>query len=232
MKKFKTPPRPAQRRQSRPTARDLVIGHDNAKDINRGKATLHLRPVRAGDHIKRYKPDQTLNVRAFVGGPTWCKITVTEAFRVPLDQALTLANAMRAGYRTSTELAEAFERSYGQGRSDRMVWVLVFKLDATERPRLLAASGDAPSRYKLGADGRWQHVERHDERDTDRGYTDIQSRALRNEMPALSDDDWKRHVDRTKDLTHGQWVALDHARQQDAIQRAHADRGRNMRRAA
>lgn len=231
MKHFQTPSHPSRRRDPNPKARDLAVGHDNAKAINRGVVTLHIRPSRASDHRKRYTTGQPLNVRAFVGGPTWCKILVSAVERVPLDQALNLANAKHAGYRTTTELAGAFERSYG-GRKDRMVWVVRFRLDATEHPRLLAAAGDAPSRYKVGADGRWRYVERHDERESDRGYTSTPGRALKDELPALSDDDWKRHVEANKDLEHGQWIALDKFREQERIKREHADRGRSMRRRA
>jgi hypothetical protein len=227
-KHFQTP-RHGRKRDPRPTARDLAVGHDNAKAINRGVMTLHIRPVRSSDHRKRYTPDQPLNVRAFTGGPTWCKVIIASVERIPLDQALTLANAKLAGYRTTADLQAAFECSYGTGRSDRMVWVVRFRLDGTETPRMLAASGDAPSSYKLGADGRWHYVERHDERESDRGYTAVASRALRDELPALSDDDWRKHVYRNKDVTHDRWVALDHARERDAMKRAHTERGRMMR---
>ena len=199
MKKFQNPSK-RPRRHPRPVARDIAIGHDNAKAINRGVMRLHLRPVRSTDHAKRYKPGQILNVRAFVGGPTWCKINVTDAARVPLTEALTLENAKLAGYRTSSELRGAFERSYGEGRSDRQVWVIRFSLDTTEAPRLLAESGDSRGRYRLGSDGRWQYVECHDERESDRGYTDTPARALREEPPALRDDDWARHVAKPAEL--------------------------------
>lgn len=194
MKHFQTPSHPSRRRDPNPRARDLAVGHDNAKAIHRGTVTLHLRPVRATDHHRRYAPDRPLNVRAFVGGPTWCKIIIITTERAPLTSALTLANAKQAGYRTTAELQEAHERSYGTGRSDRQVWIIRFRLDATELPRLLAATGDVPSSYKLGADGRWRYVESHDEREGDRGYTSIASRALNDEMPALTDDDYRKHI--------------------------------------
>jgi hypothetical protein len=228
MKHFQTP-RHGRKRAPRPTARDLAVGHDNAKAINRGVMTLHIRPIRSSDHRKRYTPAKPLNVRAFTGGPTWCKIIIVAVERIPLDQALTLANAKHAGYRTTAELAAAFECSYGKGRKDKPVWVVHFRLDLTETPRMLAATGGAPPNYRLGADGRWHYVERHDDREGDRGYTSTVSHALRDELPALSDDDWRTHVARNKDLTHDRWVALDHTRERDAMKRAHTERGRMMR---
>lgn len=230
MKKFTTPPRPSQRRP-RPTARDIAIGHDNAKDVKRGKTTLHLRPVRASDHVKRYTPDQTLNVRAFIGGPTWCQIRVTTADRVPLNQALTLANARLAGHRTTDDLAAAYERSNGTGRADRLVWVLTFQLAAADTPRLLSSVVGSPGSYKVGPDNRWQFVERPEDRETDRGYTTGPD-ALPGEPEALSEDDWKRHVDATRDLEHGQWVALGRLASIGEKARAHTVRGRGMRKAA
>lgn len=229
MKRFQTPSSPSRRRDPRPTARDIAVGHDNAKSIHRGVITLHIRPVKATDHIKRYTPERVLNVRAFVGGPTWCKIHITSAERVPLTRALTLANAKHAGYRTTAELREAHERSYGKGRKDRQVWVIQFRLDVSEQPRLLAVSGDAPARYSLGADGRWHYVQRHDEREGDRGYTSTPSRALRDEFPALSDEDHKRHIEANLDLDHGQWVALSRLNAHAEKARAHTARGRAMR---
>lgn len=168
--------RPSHRRDPRPVARDLVIGHDNAKAVNRGTSTLHIRPVQPRDHFKRYQPDQTLNVRAFVGGPTWCKIAIIEADRVPLTAALNLANAKRAGHRTTTDLRAAFEHSYGEGgRPDRLVWVLVVRLDKSETPRLLAARSDEL-------------------------YVSTPATALADEPEALSEEDWKRHVGKPSEL--------------------------------
>lgn len=196
--------RPSHRRDPRPVARDLVIGHDNAKAVNRGASTLHLRPVQPRDHIKRYQPDQALNVRAFVGGPTWCKVAIVTADRVPLTAALNLRNAKLAGYRTTTELGAAFERSHGEGRTDRLVWVLEVRLDKSETPRLLAARSDEL-------------------------YVTTPATALPDEPEALSEEDWKRHVDGNKDLEHGQWLALGRLNAQGERARARTVRGQGMR---
>jgi hypothetical protein len=66
------------------------------------------------------------------------------------------------------------------------VWVIRFVVDRTAAPRLLALHSEDL-------------------------YVENITLALPDEPEALSEDDWKRHVEGNRDLTHDQWIALSRA---------------------
>lgn len=224
MKSF-AQPKSSRRREPRAVARDVIVGHTAAKQINRGACRLIVRPVTSRDHRRRYGPGQELTVRAYANGPAWCTVRVAGVQLVAFTTVITLQNARLAGHRTSSDLQEAVEAFHGIGRKDRLVWALTVAL-IDDQPRLLAAAGGDGGSYQQDDQGRWIYVERTSARDTDHGYTSSTSRALHAEPEALSEADWRTHVQATRDMTHEQWVALSRAREQERLQREHADRGR------
>jgi hypothetical protein len=60
---------------------------------------------------------------------------------------------------------------------------------------------------------------------SDELYVENPARALDGEPEALTENDWKRHIDGNRDLTHGQWLALGRLELIGQRARAHADRG-------
>jgi hypothetical protein len=75
---------PSRRRQPAPTAKWLVLGLTEARLVALGQRTTHLLPVKPSHHRKRFLSGQRLAVKAYVGGPTECHVTVTAARRVQL----------------------------------------------------------------------------------------------------------------------------------------------------
>jgi hypothetical protein len=75
---------PSRRRQPAPTAKWLVLGLTEARLVALGQRTTHLLPVKPSHHRKRFLSGQRLAVKAYVGGPTECHVTVTDAQRVQL----------------------------------------------------------------------------------------------------------------------------------------------------
>lgn len=69
------------------------------------------------------------------------------------------------------------------------VWVIRFAVDRAAAPRLLALHSEDL-------------------------YVENPTMALPEEPEALSEDEWKLHVDRNRDLTHDQWVTLSRASEQ------------------
>jgi hypothetical protein len=78
------------------------------------------------------------------------------------------------------DIADRFEQRW----APKDAWLIRFRLDHTAAPRMLAA---APSSYDPAK-------ENDEGRDEDRGYTTSDSRSVPDEHPALTDDEWERHI--------------------------------------
>lgn len=230
MKSF-SQPRRSRPSTSRVQPRDLIVGYTLAKAVRRGACMLMVIPARSRDHRSRFTPGMGLTVRAHAAGPAWANVLVVEAARCELRDVLSFPNAKLAGVRTPSDLRDAVEALHGPVKDDRECWVLHVLLDVTEAPRLLAAGGGEQGGFREGEDRRWVYVPPAGRGDEDHGYTSSPGRALPGEPEALSEGDYRRFVEASKDLTHEQWIALGRAREQEAIGRAHADRGRRFGRA-
>jgi hypothetical protein len=216
---------PSRRRQPAPTAKWLVLGLTEARLVALGQRTTHLLPVKPSHHRKRFLSGQRLAVKAYVGGPTECHVTVTAARRVQLGHvdyaavrelgypyldAFRVAwvdqheTAWRAGEKLAeVDLLERFERRHAH----KEVWLVRFALDRLLPVRFLAQRSEE-------------------------GYTENAARALRDEPPALYEHEWKQSVEANLDLTHAQWVSLGRLESIAERARLRADRGRDMRRRA
>jgi hypothetical protein len=211
MSKFRT--RSSHRRARKPTASWIVAGPRGARAISRGDITMHVRPVRSGDHAKRYQPGMRLAVKMCVGikgmSDTLCRVHVLQV-QGPRDQMtagqIGFAEARMLGHRTTDEFRVAWVAEYDQdwtgddplARFDarwagKLIWAVRFEVDIAEAPRLLAVRSDEL-------------------------YVENEAMALRGEMPALSEADYKRHVQDRRDMTSAQWVALEHRTRQAEIQ--------------
>lgn len=201
--------RPSSRRQPKPTASWLVLGPTETSAIKYGHRTTQLISCKPSHHRRRYHPDQRLAVKAYVGGPTECRVTIASADRITLGQ-LDYQTIRRLGYirldqfqvtwveehdqawaaRLQEEhpgdVMERFCRKEGRfhaRHADKPMWLITFALDLLEPARLLAARSDEL-------------------------YVTTTATALPHEPEALSEEDWKRHVYDNRDLDHEQWVAL------------------------
>jgi hypothetical protein len=209
---------PSSRRAASLTAKWVVPGPTVAAEIKYGRRTTHIIPCKPSHHRRRFHEGQRLSVKSYVGGATECHVTVTSAVRVRLGDvdypvARELGYVRLDDFRLAWvaehdpahegDLLERFDRRHAH----KEVWLLRFAVERALPPRLLA--------------------ERSDEL-----YVENPARALDGEPEALTENDWKRHIDSNRDLTHGQWLALGRLELIDQRARAHADRGRRMRNAA
>lgn len=192
---------PSHRRKPKLTASWLVVGYDTSRDILHHGRTAHILPVRSSDHSKRYTVGQRLAVKAFVGGPTECHVHVLQVDRIQLRD-VDYPTVRELGYIRVDVFREAFD-----GPDHKWVWVLRFAVDRTAAPRLFAQAGRDRASYREMPDGRWQYAPSAEDAEADRGYTSSVSQSD-GELEVLSDDEWKRHIDANRDLTHDQWVAL------------------------
>jgi hypothetical protein len=173
---------PSRRRQPAPTAKWLVLGLTEARLVAHGQRATHMLPVKPSHHHKRFLPGQRLAVKAYVGGPTECHVTVTSAQRVQLRYVDYIAarelghpyvDAFRAAWVAEHEPdheGDALER-FDRRHAHREVWLVRFALDRTDSGGLMAARSEE-------------------------GYTDNPARAMREEMPAVRGVDWEHHIDR------------------------------------
>jgi hypothetical protein len=178
-----------------------------ARLVAHGQRTTHLLPVKPSHHRKRFHEGQRLTVKAFVGGPTECHVTVTDAQRVQLGQVDYAAvrelghpylDAFRAAWVAEHEPdheGDALER-FDRRHAHREVWLVRFALDRTEVPRMLAQAGRDQGSYVAGPDRRWRYQPGTEDAETDRGYTSADSLSLRDAGRALKDDEWEQHVGR------------------------------------
>jgi hypothetical protein len=195
---------PSRRRQPAPTAKWLVLGLTEARLVAHGQRATHMLPVKPSHHRKRFLPGQRLAVKAYVGGPTECHVTVTDAQRVQLGHVDYAAarelghpyvDAFRAAWVAEHEPdheGDALER-FDRRHAHREVWLVRFALDRLLPVRFLAQRSEE-------------------------GYTENAARALRDEPPALYEHEWKQHVEGNRDLTHEDWLA------QDRVTRLHEKR--------
>ena len=186
--------RPSRRRERGLTAKALVLGHEPTAILHEDR-TAHLLPVKSSDHRSRYSAGMRLAVKEMVPGPTACNVIVTsvhgpremftlgqvtvrvarelghvrlDAFWrywiVNHDQAW-IGRAIEAGTDTEEEIARRFEQRW----SGKLAWLIRFRIDRTAAPRLLAARSDEL-------------------------YVESDATALRGELPALTEDEWKLHI--------------------------------------
>jgi hypothetical protein len=226
--------RPSHRKAPNPRASWLVPGFSNVTAILHQGRTAHLIPVKARDHRKRYATGQRLAVKPYIPGPTECHVILTSV-KGPGDLFslgdVDYATARSLGYvrlddfrlawveendpawwghwNDGAEPTDAILERFEQRWSGKLAWLLHFRIDtAAAPPRLIARNGGHGATYRQGADGRWQYVERAEDAEADRGYTSTTAHSDPEEPEALTDHEWKLHVDANRDLTHDQWVAL------------------------
>jgi hypothetical protein len=177
-KRFSHPP--SRRKQPGPVAKWLVTGTRAAGEIARGDRTVHAIPVRAQDHPRRYNEGRVLLVKSYVGGRTEARVNVHDASRVRLD-TVGFDLARELGARNVDHFKESWVLEHDEydgddliGRFDgrwagREVWIVRFSVDRTLPPRLLASKSEEL-------------------------YVESQARAMPDELPALSEDEWRTHV--------------------------------------
>jgi hypothetical protein len=211
--------KPSSRRAAAPTAKWLVTGPSIAAEIKYGRRTTHLIPCKPSHHRRRFYKGQRLSVRAYVGGCSECHVTVTSAERIQLRdvdyQAVRELGYIRMDqFRVtwveendqawSAKLQEEFplnvierfirkENRFDSRHGHKDVWLIRFRVERAVPPRLLA--------------------ERSDEL-----YVDTAARALREEMPALSEEEWRTHIaPASRDREHARQLMLTQARSEQSV---------------
>lgn len=183
--------KPSARKQAGPLAKQLILGYETARLVVHGQRQVHILPVRSSDHRKRFHEDQRLAVKGYIGGIVEAKVIVSAVHRIPLRSVdfrtarafgATHLDGFRLGWVEANDttrvlkwddpeddyhaaLLERFDARW----SDRDVWVVWFELDRNQPARLLA--------------------ERSDEL-----YVENAARALKDEMPALTEEEHERHI--------------------------------------
>lgn len=105
------------------------------------------------------------------------------------DQAWYVRHLTEEGPASDKEIEERF----GTRWKPVAVWLIRFDIETESAPRLLAESGGSDA-FRPGPDGRWLYAPRDTDREEDRGYTSSDSRSLEDELPALTDEQWAKHV--------------------------------------
>jgi hypothetical protein len=210
---------PSHRRAASPTAKWLVTGPTIASQIQYGHRTTYMQPVKPSHHRRRYHEGQRLSLKGYVGGSTLAHLIVTDAERIQLGQ-VDYSLVRELGYIRVDAFQEAWVAEHDPAHegdplerfqrrhAHREMWVIRFALDRTAAPRLLAQAGRDRASYRKLSDGRWQYAPSAEDAEADRGYTSAASQSSPGELEVLSDEQWKRHVDANRDLTHEQWLAL------------------------
>jgi hypothetical protein len=184
--------RPSRRKERNPSARWLVTGLTAATAILHNGRTAHIQPVRSGDHRSRYSTGQRLALKPYVPGPTDANLIITSV-QGPREQFhladVDYQTARDLGYVRLDDFQIAWVLEHDQDWLDRqdaptndtilarfqhrwagkLAWLLRFRIDPTAAPRLLAARSDEL-------------------------YVQNEAMALKGEMPALYEDQWKLHV--------------------------------------
>jgi hypothetical protein len=209
-KHFRT--RSSHRRARRPTASWIVAGPKGAKAIARGDVTMIARPAKGSDHAKRYQPGMRLAVKMCVGikgmSDTLCHVRALQV-RGPRDPMtagmIGYTEARMLGYATSDDFRTAWVSDLDPDHADdpldrfdarwagKLIWAVRFEVDIAEAPRLLAVRSDEL-------------------------YVESPARALPDEFPALSEEDYKRHVEGRRAMSTAQWVALEHQTREAELQ--------------
>jgi hypothetical protein len=209
--------KPSSRRAAAPTAKWLVTGPSIAAEIKYGRRTTHLLSCKPSHHRRRFHEGQRLSVRAYVGGPSECHVTVTSAERVQLrdvdypavrELGYIRLDDFRAAWIEENDQAwfvglqqrfplavpSYFNRDrFDQRHAHKDVWLIRFRVERAVPPRLLA--------------------ERSDEL-----YVDTAARALREEMPALSEEEWRTHIaPASRDREHARQLMLTQARSEQSV---------------
>lgn len=206
--------RPSHRKAAKPTASWLVLGPTEASAVRYDRRTLAVIPCKSSDHTRRYYEGQSLAVKAYVGGANECRVLISTVDRVPLGEIdyvtirrldyirLDVFQATWVEQHDTNWLAKQGDDigidtlldRFQARHAHKPVWRLEFKLDRLKPVRFLAQRSEEL-------------------------YTDSPHRALQDEMPALYDDEWERHIDANKDLDHGQWLAKERATRLDQHRR-------------
>jgi hypothetical protein len=84
MPKFRQ--KPSSRRNPKPVASWLVTGLRIASEIQYGRRTTYMLPVKPNHHRRRFHEGQRLSLKAFVGGSTLAHVVVSDAQRIQLGQ--------------------------------------------------------------------------------------------------------------------------------------------------
>jgi hypothetical protein len=163
---------------------------------------MHVRPAKGSDHRLRYQPGMRLAVKMCVGikdmSDTLCHVHVLQV-RGPSDPMtagmIGYTEARMLGYATSDDFRAAWvsdmEPDHTSDPLDRfdtrwaskLIWAIRFEVDIAEAPRLLAVRSDEL-------------------------YVESPARALPHEFPALSTEDYKRHIHERRALSTADWIAL------------------------
>jgi hypothetical protein len=173
-------------------------------------------------------PTRTYAVQPGRGKPAACRIEILDV-RQELVGQITFDDARAEGFRTTAEFSAAWVRIHDKAwvaawngtedehdltvrfterHAQKPVWVITFKLDHAHVPRLLAAR-PAPD------------------------YVTDPRLALPGEPEALSDEDWKRHVEAHRDRNAAEWQTVEeHQRELDRRLMSQDERIARMRREA
>jgi hypothetical protein len=184
----------ARRKQRNLSARWLVTGTNAATAILHNGRTAHLQPVRSGDHRSRYSPGQRLALKAYVPGPTDANLIIDSVqgprqhfhlgdvdYQTARDLGYIRLDDFQIAwveehdpdwldrYQGDTPITDAIVARFQQRWAGKLAWLLRFHIDPTAAPRMLAARSDEL-------------------------YVENEAMALKGEMPALYEDQWKLHV--------------------------------------
>lgn len=229
----------------------IVLGQPATGILHQG-VTAHLQRHRSSDHRSRYATGQRLAVKVMVPGPNACHILLTDVQGPKQEYTLgqlTVQDARALGHtrldhlwrhwitnhdqawlgraiHNGTDTEHEIERRFRTHWADKLAWLLRFRIDLTEAPRLLSAAAGTSDHFRAGHDRRWVYVPHRDERESDRGYTASDSLSLRDSGIALTDADWETHIGpkspyRIADSLAAKRAQTWQARLADATQAAH-----------
>jgi hypothetical protein len=222
MSKFRY--KPSSRRNPKPTASWLVTGLRIASEIQYGRRTTYMLPVKPNHHRRRFHDGQRLSLKAFVGGSTLAHVVVSDAQRIQLGQ-VDYSLVRELGYVRLDQFQVAWVEEHDQAwtaklleefpdhvdvgerfcrkedrfqarHAHREVWVIRFAVDHTETPRMLAQAGRDRASFVEGPDHRWRYRPGTEDAETDRGYTSVDSLSVRDAGRALTDEQHELHIAR------------------------------------
>jgi hypothetical protein len=145
--------KPSSRRNAKPVASWLVTGLRIASEIQYGRRTTYMLPVKPNHHRRRFHEGQRLSLKAFVGGSTLAHVVVSDAQRIQLGQ-VDYSLVRELGYVRLDQFQEAwvaehdpaFEgdplERFQRRHAHREVWVIRFAVDRMLRDRFLAQNSE------------------------------------------------------------------------------------------
>jgi uncharacterized protein YhfF len=139
----------------------VIVRPEIAKLILQGKKSQHRRP--AETNTCRYQTGKAYAIQPGLGKTAVCRITIGEVRRESLGD-ITLKDAKKEGYTTTTEFFDYWRDLHGSVDKDIPVWVISFQIgDRTDTPRYLAARigpphGDYVTEPALAASGEGEPV--------------------------------------------------------------------------